>query len=201
MRRRGQDELRRFLLDTAGRLLTAEGPAALTMRRVAAEVGCSTTVLYTQFGGKDGLAAGLYREGFARFQRRFQELPPSPGPLERIRALSAAYRAGALAEPHYYRVMFLGAVPGFVPGPDDQAVGNATFQYLIDAAADCMAAGVYRPGEPAAVAQVLWAAAHGVISLEVAGVFGPEGADQRYADATEAATAWFISPSGGGGAG
>ena len=201
MRRRGQDELRRFLLDTAGRLLAEEGPAALTMRRVAAEVGCSTTVLYTLFGGKDGLAAGLYREGFARFRRRFQELPSSPGPVERIRALSAAYRAGALAEPHYYRVMFLGAIPGFTPGPDDQAVGNATFQYLIDAAEACIAAGVYRPGEPAAVAQVLWAAAHGVISLEVAGVFGPEGADQRYADATGAATAWFISPDDSGGTG
>jgi hypothetical protein len=97
--------------------------------------------------------------------------------------------------------MFLGAIPGFAPGPEDQAVGNATFQHLIDAAADCMAAGVYRPGDPAAVAQVLWAAAHGVISLEVAGVFGPEGADQRFADATGAATAWFISPDGGGGTG
>ena len=195
MRRRGQDELRKFLLDTAGRLLAEEGPAALTMRRVSAEVGCSTTVLYTLFGGKDGLAGGLYREGFVRFRRRFDELPPSAGPIARIRDLSAAYRAGALAEPHYYRVMFLGAIPGFVPGPDDQAVGGQTFQYLIDAARDCIEAGVYRPGDPAAVASVLWAAAHGVISLEVAGVFSPDGAQQRYADATEAATAWFmVSP-------
>lgn len=44
------------------RLLTQEGSAALTLRRVATDAGCSTTVLYTMFGGKDGPAEALYRE-------------------------------------------------------------------------------------------------------------------------------------------
>jgi AcrR family transcriptional regulator len=48
--RQGQDVLRRTLLDAASRLLVGEGPQALAMRRVAAAVGCSTTVLYTAFG-------------------------------------------------------------------------------------------------------------------------------------------------------
>src|ERR671914_2944683 len=62
--RRGQEALRRALLDGASGLLVAEGPGALTMRRVAAVAGCSTTVLYTMFGAKEGLADALYREGF-----------------------------------------------------------------------------------------------------------------------------------------
>ena len=58
-RDRGSETLRRALLDTASRLLVKEGPQALTMRRVAAAAGCSTTVLYTVFGGKNGIAEGL----------------------------------------------------------------------------------------------------------------------------------------------
>ncbi len=190
----GRDALRTSLLDTASRLLAAEGPAALTMRRVAAEAGCSTTVLYTLFGGKDGLAAGLFREGFERFRRRLEALPPGPDPVGRIHAIATAYRASALAEPHYYRVMFLGAIPGYVPDGDALAAADATFAYLLDAARDCMAAGVYAPGDPAAVAEVLWAAAHGVISLELAGHLGPDGAAERYAAATDAVTAWYARP-------
>jgi AcrR family transcriptional regulator len=36
-----------------------DGPDALTMRRIAAEAGSSTTVLYTMFGGKAGIAEAL----------------------------------------------------------------------------------------------------------------------------------------------
>ncbi len=197
MRQRGQDALRAYLLDAASRLLAAEGPAALTMRRIAAEVGCSTTVLYTLFGSKDGLAGGLYREGFERFRRRLEALPPGPDPLGRLYAISAAYRESALAEPNYYRVMFLGAIPGYVPDDAARAAGAATFTYLIDAVRDCMDAGIYRPGDPLAVAEVLVAAAHGVISFELAGVFLPSA--ERYTEAGRAVIEWFVSPGGAAG--
>jgi AcrR family transcriptional regulator len=190
VRQHGQDALRSFLLDAAGRLLADEGPGALTMRRIAAEVGCSTTVLYTLFKNKDGLVSGLYREGFERFRRRIAALPPASDPIQRVRDLAAAYRAGALAEPNYYRVMFLGAVPSYTPSGEALAAGDATFAYLADAARACMDAGIYRPGDPYAVAQVLWSAAHGVISLELAGVLEPD--EERYRAATSAATEWFL---------
>ncbi len=193
-RRRGQDELRGFLLDAAGRLLTDEGPAALTMRRVAAEVGCSTTVLYTLFGGKDGLAAGLYREGFVRLRRRLDALPPEPDPVRRLLVLGAAYRDSALTDPHLYRVMFLGAIPGFVPGADARAGADAAFAPLVDAARACIDAGLLRAGDPSAVAEVLWAAAHGVVSLELGGLL--PASEERFTAATRAAVAWFVSPGG-----
>ena len=41
----GRAAQRRLLLDAASRLLESEGPQALTMRRLAGEVGCSTSVL------------------------------------------------------------------------------------------------------------------------------------------------------------
>ncbi len=161
--------MRAHLLDTAGRLLAEEGPAALTMRRVAAEVGCSTTVLYTLFGGKDGLAAGLYREGFARLRRRLDALPPGPDPVGRLLVLGAAYRASALADPHYYRVMFLGAIPGFVPDEDARAGCDAAFAPLVEAAHAGIEAGLL----PAS--------------------------DERFTAAARAAVSWFVSPGGAAG--
>jgi hypothetical protein len=38
----------------------------------------------------------------------------------------------------------------------------------------CIEAGVFEPGDPQAVAEVLWAATHGAVSLELAGFFGDE---------------------------
>ena len=197
VRRRGQDVLRAHLLDVAGRLLAQEGPGALTMRRVAAEVGCSTTVLYTLFGGKDGLAAGLYREGFERLRRRLDALPPGDDPVERLHVLGAVYRESALADPHYYRVMFLGAIPGFVPDDEARAGCDAAFAPLIEAARACMDAALCRAEDPAAVAEVLWAAVHGVVSLELAGLL--PASEERFHAVTHAAVAWFVSRSGAAG--
>src|SRR5687767_7953678 len=95
--RQGQEVLRRTLLDAASRLLVAEGPQALTMRRVADAVGCSTTVLYTAFGSKDSLADALFREGFERLRRRLEAVAPADDPLARLTALAHAYRDSALA--------------------------------------------------------------------------------------------------------
>ena len=48
------DKLRRRLVDEAGRLLTAEGIGAVTLRRVASLADTSTTAVYSLFGDKDG---------------------------------------------------------------------------------------------------------------------------------------------------
>src|SRR5688572_18117224 len=87
--------LRRLLLDAASQLLLAEGPQALTMRRIAGEVGCSTTVLYTLFGDKHGLANALYLEGFARLRQRLEAVERGDDPLAYLGALGRAYRENA----------------------------------------------------------------------------------------------------------
>ncbi len=61
------DELRTRLLDVAGRLLDTAGPESLTVRRIAAEAGCTTQVIYTMFGSNEGLAEALYLEASNAF--------------------------------------------------------------------------------------------------------------------------------------
>jgi AcrR family transcriptional regulator len=185
--------MRRTLLDAASRLLLEEGPGALTMRRVAGAVGCSTTVLYTMFGGKEGLADALYREGFERLRRRLEAAGGDPDPLGRLRALGRAYRDSALAEPGYYGVMFQQAIPGFRPSPESLVVAGASLGVLTQAVRAAMEAGVVKAGDPRAMAEVLWAAVHGAVSLELAGHFpGPEVADDRFQTLASAAILPFL---------
>ena len=191
--RSGQEALRRTLLDAASRLLLAEGPGALTMRRVAGAVGCSTTVLYTMFGGKEGLADALFREGFERLRRRLEAVADDD-PLSRLGALANAYRANALAERAYYGVMFQQAIPGFRPSAASLAAARASLEVLALAVRAAMDAGALRPGDPQPVAEVLWAAVHGVVSLELAGHFpDPAAGADRFRSLATAAILPFRS--------
>jgi hypothetical protein len=71
---------------------------------------------------------------------------------------------------------------------------------LADAVREAMDAGLLMEGDAGAVAEVLWAAAHGVVSLELAGHFTPEVAEERYRTLCWAAIAPFMAgrESGGG---
>jgi AcrR family transcriptional regulator len=176
---------------TSHRLLEAQGPDALTMRRIAAEVGCSTSVLYTMFGGKSGVR-GPVAEGFERL-RQAMERVEAGDPLQRLSALGQAYRANALANRAYYGVMFQRPIPGFQPSAQAYADSLRPLRILERAVADCVRAGVFRPADPAHVAGVLWAAAHGAVSLELAGYEGAHGAEARFQDLLAAAAAWFFA--------
>ncbi|QYC39480.1 Transcriptional regulator, TetR family [Nonomuraea coxensis DSM 45129] len=167
--RAGHDELRSHLLDVAVNLLETDGPESLTMRRIAAEAGCTTTVIYTMFGNREGLAEALYLEGFERFRRFLESVPQRRDPLEHLFALGPAYREACLAEPGYYSLMFERAIPGFEPSERARTLARAALNILDRVIADCISAGYLAPTQPRKVADALWAAAQGAISLERAG--------------------------------
>jgi AcrR family transcriptional regulator len=189
----GKASLRRTLLDIASLLLERHGPEALTMRRIAAEAGCSTSVLYTMFGGKAGIAEALWREGFDRLSASL-EAATGDHPLERLGAMGRAYRANALANRSYYAVMFQRPIPGFQPSPEAYEASLTPLRALAATVTDCIDAGIFRPEDPEHIARVLWAATHGAVSLELAGYEGAVDAEHRFDDLCAAAAAWFMAP-------
>jgi AcrR family transcriptional regulator len=191
----GREAQRQVLLDAASRLLEAEGPDALTMRRIAGEVGCSTSVLYAMFGGKAGVAEALWSEGFARLHAALAAID-GEDPLARLAAMGRVYRESALANRSYYAVMFARPIPGFDPSPDAYEVSLRPLRLLTEAVAACVEAGVFRSVEPAHAARVLWAAAHGAVSLELAGYEGAVDAEACYRDLLAGAASSFFAPSG-----
>jgi AcrR family transcriptional regulator len=172
-RRRGEahgDTLRVALLDAAGALLHAEGPQALTTRRLAEAVGTSTQAIYTLFGGKEGIVRAMYREGFDRLEQCLAAVPTTAPPPEYLLGLGRAYRAAALKSPHYYDVMFGRPVPEFDATPDDVERSLATQRVLTGGIVRCMESGMLRAdADPGEISAFLWAVAHGLVSLELTG--------------------------------
>ena len=165
------------------------------MRRIAGEAGCSTSVLYTMFGGKRGIAEALWREGFERLDAALGQAS-GDSPLEHLAAMGRAYRANALANRSLYAVMFQRPIPGFEPSPEAYQASLRPLQALADAVADCIGAGVFRTEDPMHIAGVLWAATHGAVSLELAGYEGAVDAEHRFDDLSAAAAAWFMTREG-----
>lgn len=154
-------EMRTTLVRAALAVLQREGAAGLTVRSITAEAGCSTTGVYTYFGGKHGLVEAIFVDGFDSFD---DAVRPA---LVRgdLAAAGRAYRRWALDHPTQYMVMFGRAVPDYEPSP---AAMERALQSFVD-----LTAGVERaaPGPGADQrAYHLFATVHGYVMLEMAGM-------------------------------
>lgn len=177
----GRDAQRRDVVDIAARLLGEEGPQGLSLRRIAREAGGSTQLVYTLFGGKQGLADALYAEGFRRLGEAgtlaLQAGPPVGDPL-RLVALGHAYRRFALDEPALFSVMFGRSIPGFTPERRTRQAGRlSTYTPVVRTAQECLDAGTLTGRTADDLARVCWSTVHGLASLEVAGLLGPDDLD------------------------
>lgn len=175
------DERRRPVLEAAARLLAEEGPHGLSLRRIAAEAGGSTQLVYTLFGGKPGLADALYSEGFGRLAARCRtalaQCPP-PGDPERLVAIGRAYRAFAQSEPAFFAVMFGRAIPDFTPTSATSGRCRAnTFGNLVAEVQACLDAGTLVSDSAEQLARLCWVTVHGVSALEAAGMLRAEDPD------------------------
>jgi AcrR family transcriptional regulator len=153
-------QVREALVEAAARILAREGPAALSTRRLAADLGTSTMAVYTHFGGMDGLHRAVREEGFARLTGYFSSVTPTRDPVADLAAQGWAYCFNAVANPQLYRAVFL--EPPI--DSDDKAVGAAAVQQPIDTVARCIEAGRFAPADPESLAVQTWAGAHGMVT-------------------------------------
>lgn len=169
------------LVEAAAQRLAGGGPAAVTVRRVAHDVGVSTRAVYSLFGSRDDLLVELYRRGFAALERELTAQPPTNDPLADLRILAEAYRRSARARPNLYPAMFQWQ---HAAGSDTAAQAAATFDILQAAVDRCVEAGLL-VGHPAMLARQLWALTHGLVLLEQRGSLGHDP-DEVWAQALPA---------------
>jgi AcrR family transcriptional regulator len=177
--RRYDDATRLHLIERAAALLTAEGPHALTTRRVASEAGTSTSALYSLIGGKEELLREMYREGFARLAAAFDAVPVSDDAVADYWEMGRAYVAHALDNPGLYAVMFSTPAPEFTPSQEDADFAWTTFEANIAAAQRCIDAGAFA-GDATDVATQMWAISHGIAALTLVGMLTPEDAVRQH---------------------
>ncbi|HVN51816.1 MAG TPA: TetR/AcrR family transcriptional regulator [Acidimicrobiales bacterium] len=171
------DELRETLLGAAGRLIATEGIAALTVRRIAAEAGSSTMGVYSRFGGKEGVVDALLYEGFEALRDALTARPDTDDPFEDMVTGCAAYRDFARANPTRYQVMFATPMLGLEASPASIEMAAASFACVCAKAQRCLDAGVVAGYAAHEIASSVWAAAHGLVSLDLLGRRPPVLAD------------------------
>ena len=156
------------LLEAAWELLTTEGPASLTTRRIAERAGTSTMSIYSRYGSKDGILEELYTQGMRMLEDELAAVPGGTDARARIIELGSAYRRFAVANPGLYSLMFERPVPGFTPSGETrlEALGR-TFGILVSAMEEASVEGLIRIADAIETSYLFWAALHGMVSLEL----------------------------------
>lgn len=148
------------IVSAARRLLEDDGPEALSMRNVAAEIGIRAPSLYEHVADKRALetaiiATGLHEQGVA-----LRAALDDDGGADPLTAVAQAWRRWAHAHPHVYGLIYARDLDR-----SDEAV----------AAAEQFAGAPLRGvcgGDPVS-ARVIWAFAHGMVNLELTDRFPP----------------------------
>jgi AcrR family transcriptional regulator len=165
-REREKEEIRRKILDAARELFAREGYDRVTMRAIADAIEYSPTTIYNHFEDKDDLVMALCYEDFGRLLGALSQGPRPDDPLEWIRQLGRAYAQFGATYPNHYRFMFMSPEKARIE-KHDVSPGEQSFGLLRAAVAEAIDKGRFVPGDPDTMAQVLWAALHGVVSLHV----------------------------------
>lgn len=166
------------VLTAAEALLVAEGPEALSMRRLAAALGTSYQVVYSRVGSKADVVRALHAEGFRRLGRSVVDVDPTPGTEDHLVAVGTSYLATAADHPTMFEVMFGTPIVEFTRDADAKAVEWACFSATWVAASRAWLDVRYDPrpkGASVRLAWRLWTAVHGITVLHLAGHDSPSG--------------------------
>lgn len=165
---------REDVLKVAEDLLTRTGPQGLSVRHIAEALGVSRQIVYSRFAGKPDLVRALHNEGFHRLTEAFAAVPGPAGSTAHVLAMARAYRASALASPALYGLMFGRPIAEFQPDDEARAVAATSFRPVVDASRAWLQAhgGASSESDALELALRVWAATHGVVALEAAGLIG-----------------------------
>ncbi|GAA3580242.1 TetR/AcrR family transcriptional regulator [Kribbella ginsengisoli] len=189
-------QLREEIVSAATRLLDGGTEQSVTLRAVAREAGITAPSIYSHFADRESILLAVAQDGFAELERLLREASAGsdddaaagsgasaarPGdPVERLRAVCAAYLDFAVRLPGRYRILFGAAwdAPGSierVPGlaAEVDGLGMGAFGVLAEAVADCAAAGRSASKDARVDAAALWVGLHGFAQLQTAASLFP----------------------------
>ncbi|GAA1479754.1 TetR/AcrR family transcriptional regulator [Gordonia sinesedis] len=157
-------------------MVTTEGIAGLSVRRIAQAAQTSTTAVYSLFGGKEELQRGVIVRAFSSFAQSQESIPATDDPVTDAAGLGVMYLQWALDNPRLYQVMFGQELAGVAPSAEvDQASARAIAP-LTDAVRRAIDTGAFRAEHPATIVASLWSTVHGLTELLLTGRL-PDGAD------------------------
>jgi AcrR family transcriptional regulator len=166
---------RQLIVDTARQVAEAEGWDAVTTRRLSTEIEYSQPVLYKHFSGMDQVAAAVAIDGFAELAGLLRTARTNAKtPSDAMTRIARAYLDFARDNPAVYDAMFTGRTTLRFAEPDTAPELVAAFGELHQAVSL-----VASEAEADTVAEVFWAALHGLTSLGRGGRLRPEYERER----------------------
>lgn len=136
------------ILAAARTRLTGEGPAALSLRAVARDVGMVSSAVYRYFPSRDDLLTALlitdYDELGAAVEAAGAAAGPAPG--ARWVAMCRAIRDWSIAHPGDFALLFGSPVPGYAAPRETVVPATRTTLALVRVVADAVGSGA--PGAP-----------------------------------------------------
>lgn len=153
-------------------ILEEEGPQAVSMRRIAAQVGITPMAIYHHFPSREALLEQVVDTEFARLAGFFAH--PIQGRTAEAQFLHImdGYIDYALAHPRIFDYVFSSPRAGARRFPEDfRARRSPTLNVTADALAGWMKTGELRRDDVWELAMALWAHAHGYLALYRAGRF------------------------------
>lgn len=173
-REREKLETRDLILEAARELFVSEGYEGVSMRKVAEKIEYSPTAIYVHFADKEELFRELCHQDFAHLAQAFQSATLPEDPVEGLKHIGKRYVEFGRQYPNHYKLMFMTPHPHTeFDERDCEMKGNpevdayALLKHRVQQAID---AGSFRKGidDSELISQTLWAAVHGVISLQIA---------------------------------
>ncbi len=165
-----RERARAALLDeiraVATRQLAEVGPAALSLRAVARDLGLASSAVYRYVPSRDALLTLLITAAYDDLGAVAERASATAGTAgERWLAVCRAVRAWARVDPHRWALVYGSPVPGYVAPADTVGPAVRLTRVLVDVVRDALDAGDLRvPDRPLPGPRLLTAAA-----LELAG--------------------------------
>ncbi|MNI54473.1 Bacterial regulatory protein, tetR family [compost metagenome] len=165
-------------------ILQEQGPEAVTVRRVAEKMECSTKIIYNLFGSKEGLAKQLFLEGCKLLAQSFESVPKQTNLEQYLREIGEAYWNFGKSYTSYYMLMFGGAFSEFKPEEESLQAMITALQQVINIIAEAIDQGLIAEKDPILVVHIVWASLHGVIHLYLGGHIQTEALAKTLYDRT-----------------
>jgi AcrR family transcriptional regulator len=182
-RQRQRQELRSGILSAAREIASTEGWQSVTIRRIAERIEYSPPVIYEYFDSKEDLLLELVRMGYAEQLRAVEAgSQTSDGPETALLGMGRAWLGFAFESPDLYQVMYgLGGVS--FPATELRKEGEKIGEAMAKTIEDMLRENGKEIEDVWGKVTLLWATAHGLVSLHMAGrIVGGKEETERLAE-------------------
>jgi AcrR family transcriptional regulator len=166
---KGDGHLRRGeILQAAERIFIAEGYEGATIRKIADEVGVSSTALYMHFPDKSCILAEICDRTIRLLLERNREIAAKPiDAVVRVRMMLEAYMRWGLEHPNAYQLVYSQQRPLSADlWPDDTVdLSKQCYETFSGVVREIAASGRLRTGTADSAAQAFWMSCHGVVAM------------------------------------